>query len=142
MTLNVEAVRNFGTVLHAIPFDTLLIPDFYHSIQSFYAGLLKHMVAKYGKNNPFLINIAHSFKHFLQTCNFIEPLPEGLGPFTNMLTAIIRDVYHIDLNLNELHQATCEVKGESIPTEHAGPSLSSMPVPALALSHDEMRDVV
>ena len=32
MTLNVDAVHNFGTILHSIPFDTLSIQDFYHSI--------------------------------------------------------------------------------------------------------------
>src|SRR5258708_5192533 len=142
MTLNVKVVHDFRTVLCAIPFDTLSIPDFYHSIQSFYARFLKHLVAKYRKNNPFLINIAHSFKHFLQTCDFVKPLPEGLGPFTNMLTTIIQGVYHIDLDLNKLHQATCEVKDESISTEHAGQLLSSMPALALALSHNEMCDVV
>ena len=142
MTLNVKAVHDFGTVLHAIPFNTLSIPDFYCSIRSFYAGFLERLVAKYRKNNPFLINITHSFKHFLQMCDFVKPLLEGLGPFTNMLTAIIRDIYHIDLDLNELCQAAHEVKGESIPTEHAGLSSSSMPALAPALSHDEMCDVV
>ncbi|SRR5258708_4096677 len=41
MTLNVEAVHNFGTILCAIPYNTLEIQDFYHSIRSFYIGLLE-----------------------------------------------------------------------------------------------------
>ncbi len=41
MTLNVEVVCNFGTVLHAIPYNTLEIQDFYHLIRSFYIGLLE-----------------------------------------------------------------------------------------------------
>ena len=40
MMLNVEVVCNFGTVLHTIPYDTLEIHDFYHSIRSFYIGLM------------------------------------------------------------------------------------------------------
>jgi len=32
MTLNIDAVRDFGTILHSIPFDTLSISDFYRSI--------------------------------------------------------------------------------------------------------------
>src|SRR5258707_9582646 len=36
MSLNVDAIRDFGTILCSIPFDTLSIQDFYHSIQSFY----------------------------------------------------------------------------------------------------------
>ena len=61
MTLNVEAVHDFGTVLHAIPYDMLEIHDFYHSIRSFYIGLMDQLINKYKKNNPFVINIAHLF---------------------------------------------------------------------------------
>ena len=41
MMLNVDMVRDFGTVLHSIPFDTLSIQDLYHSICSFYVGLIE-----------------------------------------------------------------------------------------------------
>jgi len=43
----------------------------------------------YGKNNPYIINIAHLFKNFLQTCDFIEPLPDGMAQFTGMMASII-----------------------------------------------------
>ena len=66
MTLNVEVVRDFGTVLHAIPYDMLEIHDFYHSTRSFYIRLMDRLVNKYKKNNPFIINITHSFESFCQ----------------------------------------------------------------------------
>src|SRR5258708_28552726 len=44
MTLNVNAVRDFGTVLRAIPAEAMGIQDFYCSIQSFYVGLLDRLV--------------------------------------------------------------------------------------------------
>src|SRR5258708_37767708 len=112
MTLNVDTIRDFGTLLHAIPFDTLMTQDFYHSIRSFYVGLLARLVNDYGKNNPYIINIAHSFKNFLQTCNFIEPLPDGMAQFMGMMASIIRDVYHINLDLVELKQMSKEMKEE------------------------------
>ncbi len=89
MTLNVDAVQDFGTVLRAIPFDTLEVQDFYQSIHSFYVRLMEHLTQKHGKNNPFILNIAHSFEHFLQTCDFLEPLPGGLTQFMGMMASII-----------------------------------------------------
>jgi len=59
-------------------------------------------VNDYGKNNLYIINIAHSFKNFLQTCDFVEPLPDGMAQFMGMMASIIQDVYHIDLDLVEL----------------------------------------
>ena len=94
MMLNVDVIRDFGMLLHVIPFDMLMTQDFYCSIRSFYVGLLAHLVKEYGKNNPYIINIAHSFKHFLQTCDFVEPLPDGMAQFTGMMVSIIQDVYH------------------------------------------------
>src|SRR5260370_19615950 len=141
MTLNVDAVHNFGTVLRAIPFDTLTIHDFYHSIQSFYIGLLKHFMKKYGKNNPFVVNIAHTFEHFLQTCDFIEPLRGGIGHFTNMMASIIRDVYHIDLDLNDLKVASCEMDEapvDSMPYKGEGSATCNKP----AFNCDEMKEVL
>src|SRR6266436_1153659 len=112
MMLNVNAIRDFGTLLHAIPFDMLTTQDFYCSIRSFYVGLLARLVNDYGKNNLYIINIAHSFKNFLQTCNFVEPLPDGMAQFMGMMASIIRDMYHIDLDLVELKQTSKEMKEE------------------------------
>ena len=66
----------------------------------------------YGKNNLYIINIAHLFENFLQTCNFIEPLPDGMVQFMGMMVSIIRDMYHIDLDLVELKQMSKEMKEE------------------------------
>ena len=140
MTLNVDVICDFGTMLCTIPFNTLTIQDFYHSLQSFYISLLKCLVEHYGKNNPFIINVAHAFEHFLQMCNFIEPLPDGLAQFTGMMSSIIRDVYHVDLDLRELKQTAREMKGGTTQLEMAGPSTSSEPAPAL--SHEEMKEVL
>jgi len=52
MMLNIDTIRDFGTLLCVIPFDMLMTQDFYHSIQSFYVGLLAHLVKDYSKNNP------------------------------------------------------------------------------------------
>ena len=41
MMLNVNMVRDFGTVLCSIPFDVLSVQDLYRSICSFYMGLIK-----------------------------------------------------------------------------------------------------
>src|SRR5258707_13996682 len=102
MTLNINTIRDFGTLLHVIPFDMLMTQDFYCSIRSFYVGLLAQLVNNYGKNNPYIINIAHSFKNPLQTCDFVEPLPDGMAQFMGMMASIIRDMYHINLDLVEL----------------------------------------
>src|SRR5260221_12372952 len=112
MTLNVDAIRDFGMLLHAIPFDTLTTQDFYRSIQLFYVGLLAQLVNNYSKNNPYIINIAHLFENFLQTCDFVEPLPDGMAQFTGMMASIIQDVYHIDLDLVELKRTSKEMKEE------------------------------
>jgi len=140
MTLNVDAIRDFGTMLRAIPFDTLTIQDFYRSLRSFYIGLLERLVEHYGKNNPFIINVAHAFEHFLQMCDFIEPLPDGLAQFTGMMSSIIHDVYHVDLDLRELKQTAREMKGGTAQLKMASPSTSSEPAPAL--SREEMKEVL
>src|SRR5258708_37326782 len=97
-------------LLRAIPSEVMGIQDFYCSIQSFYVGLLEHLIKKYGPNQLFIINIAHSFKHFLQTCDFLEPLPGGYAQFTGMMASIIRDVYDIDMD--ELKSAAREMRSE------------------------------
>src|SRR5258708_21848587 len=53
-----------------------------------------------------------TFEHFLQTYNFIEPLPDGMAQFTGMMASIIQDVYHINLDLVGLKQASKEMKDE------------------------------
>ena len=63
------------------PFYTLSIQDFYCSIQSFYIGLMEHYIKFYGKNNLYVVNIDHVFKNFLQKCDYVEPLPEGIAQF-------------------------------------------------------------
>ncbi len=102
MTLNIDTIRDFGTLLCVILFNMLTTQDFYCSIRLFYVGLLARLVNDYGKNNLYIINITHSFKNFLQTCDFIEPLLDGMAQFMGMMASIIRDVYHIDLDLVEL----------------------------------------
>ncbi len=134
MTLNVDAVRDFGTVLRTIPFDALEIPDFYRSIRSFYVGLIERLVQRYGKNNPTIFNVAHSFENFLQICDFLEPLPGGFAQFTGMMAGIIRDVYHIDLD--ELKESAREAKGEP------GPSRIEAPKHEPALTKNELKAMV
>ena len=52
----------------------------------------------YGKNNLYVVNIDHAFENFLQKCDYVEPLPEGIMQFTGMMASIIRDVYQVDLD--------------------------------------------
>src|SRR5260221_374505 len=54
MMLNVDVIKDFGMLLHAILFNTLTTQDFYHSIRSFYVGLLAHLVKDYSKNNLYI----------------------------------------------------------------------------------------
>src|SRR5260370_42133340 len=103
MSLNIDAVKDFGTILHAIPFNTLSIKDFYCLIRSLYIGLMEHLVKKYGKDQPLILSITHAFEHFIFTANFLKLLPGGKVEFTSMMAAIICDVYHI--NLDELKNA-------------------------------------
>ena len=67
---------------------------------------------KYGKNNPYFINIAHSFEYFLLMCNFLEELPGGIAEFTGLMSTIIHDYYNVDLDLVELKSVVREVKEE------------------------------
>jgi len=53
----------------------------------------------YGKNNPYVVNIDHAFENFLQKCDYVEPLPEGITQFTCMMVSIIHDVSWVDLNV-------------------------------------------
>ena len=47
-----------------------------------------------------------------QTCDFVEPLPDGMAQFTGMMASIIWDVYHLNLDLVGLKQASKEIKEE------------------------------
>ena len=69
---------------------------------------MEHLAKKYGKNEPFILNIAHSFEHFLQTCDYVEPLPGGYAQFMGGLATIIHDIYDIDID--ELKKASREMK--------------------------------
>ncbi len=89
MMLNIDAVRDFSTVLHAIPFDTLSIQDFYRSLRSFYISLLECYMERYGKNNPFMVNVNHAFEAFLQKCDSVEALPGSIAQFSGMTASII-----------------------------------------------------
>ena len=137
MSLNVDAVRDFGTILCSIPFDTLSIQDFYHSIRSFYIGLMECYVKLYGKNNLYVVNIDHAFKNFLQKCDYVEPLPEGIAQFTGMMALIICDVYQVDLDAI-MHSAQ-EMWGEpdlvevvKLPVDKLEPMLNDDEVKELA----------
>ncbi len=142
MMLNVEVVCNFGTVLCTIPYDTLEIHDFYDSIRSFYIGLMDQLVNKYKKNNPFIINIAHSFESFLQVCDYLKPLPGSYMQFTAMMAAIICNVYNIDLE--ELKAAAHKVKDKpKIHEVEAGPSTQAVESQGeLELSREELKAII
>ena len=138
MTLNVDAVRDFGTILHSIPFNTLSVQDLYRSICSFYVGLIEWYMKFYGKNNLYVVNVDHAFNAFLQKCNFIEVLPWGLMQFTGLMASIIQDVYHVDLN--DIKCAMREMDSKAIPSdEEAGLLFHSQ---ECGLNGDELRDLV
>ncbi len=71
---------------------------------------MEHLARKYRKNEPFILNVAHSFEHFLQMCDYVEPLPGGYAQFMGGLATIIRDVYDIDID--ELKKASREMRSE------------------------------
>ncbi len=138
MTLDVDMVRDFGTILHSIPFGTLSIQDLYCSICSFYIGLIEQYVKLYGKNNLYVVSIDHAFDAFLQKCDFIKVLPGGLMQFTGLMASIIQDVYHV--NLNDIKCVMREMDGEVIPSdEEAGPLFHSQ---ECGLNEDKLRDLV
>ena len=136
MSLNVDAIRDFGTILCSIPFDTLSIQDFYCSIWSFYIGLMECYVKFYGKNNPYVVNIDHAFENFLQKCDYVEPLPEGIVQFTGMMVLIICDMYQVDLNA--IMCSVQEMRGEPDPVE-----VVKLPVDKLEpmLNNEEVKEL-
>src|SRR5258708_34089994 len=76
---------------------------------------MEHLTQKHRKNNPFILNTAQSFELFLQTCNFLEPLPGGLTQFMGMMASIIRDVYDIDMDA--LKKVSREMKADLVEKE-------------------------
>src|SRR5260221_5368721 len=136
MLLNVNAIRDFGTILCSIPFDTLSIQDFYRSIRSFYIGLMECYVKFYGKNNPYVVNIDHVFKNFLQKCDYVEPLPEGIVQFTGMMALIICDMYQVDLNA--ITHSAQEMQGEPDLVEVAKPPIDK---PEPMLNDEEVKEL-
>ncbi len=138
MMLNVDMVRDFGTVLHSIPFDMLSVQDLYHLLCSFYIGLIERYVKFYGKNNLYVVSVDHAFDAFLQKCNFIKALPGGLVQFTGLTASIIKDIYHI--NPDDIKCATREMDSKVIPSEEeAGPLFHSQ---ECGLNKDELKDLV
>ena len=108
MTVNVEAIKDFGTLLRAIPHDSLEIQDFYRSIRSFFIGLLWRFEKKFGVNNMQVIGILHAFEHFLLACDLLEPLPEGKTIFMTNMASIIRDHYSMEVDVANLTKWTRE----------------------------------
>ncbi len=129
MMLNVDAIQDFGTILHSIPFDMLSVQDFYHSIWPFYIGLMEHYVKFYRKNNPYVINMGHAFEN-------MEPLPEGIVQFTGMMALIIHDVYDIDID--EITCSAQEMWGEPNPVEVTKPPIDK---PKTMLNNDELKEL-
>ncbi len=76
---------------------------------------MERLTQKHGKNNLFILNIAHSFEHFLQTCDFLKLLPGSLTQFTGMMASIIQDVYNIDMDA--LKKASREMKADLVEKE-------------------------
>src|SRR5258708_14973322 len=136
MTLNVDAVQDFSTILHSIPFDALYISDFYRSIRSFYVRLMECYVKFYGKNNPFIINMGHAFKNFLQKCDYVEPLPKGITQFTGMMVSIIHDVYNIDVKA--LMHSVQEMRSKPDPVKVAKPPVDK---PKPVLDNEELKEL-
>ncbi len=90
----------------------------------------------YGKNNPYVVNIDHAFENFLQKCDYVEPLPEGITQFTGMMASIIRDIYQVDLDA-----ITCsaqEMRGEPDPVKVAKPPVDK---PEPMLNNEEVKEL-
>src|SRR5258708_35085281 len=78
----------------------------------------------YGKNNPYVVNIDHAFENFLQKCDYVEPLPEGIAQFTGMMASIIHDVYQVDLNA--ITHSAQEMQGEPDLVKLAKPPIDKL----------------
>src|SRR6266436_2992037 len=90
----------------------------------------------YGKNNLYIINIGHAFKSFLQKCDYIEPLPEGITQFTGMMASIIHDVYDIDVEAIMCSEQ--EMQGEPDPVKVAKPPVDKLEP---MLNKDELKEL-
>ncbi len=90
----------------------------------------------YGKNNPFIINVGHAFKNFLQKCDYVEPLPKGITQFTGMMVSIICNVYDIDVEA--LMHSVQEMCSEPDPVEVVKPPVDKLkPV----LDNEELKEL-
>src|SRR5258706_14276566 len=90
----------------------------------------------YGKNNPFIINVGHAFESFLQKCDYVKPLPEGITQFTGMMASIICDIYDIDVKA--ITHSAQEMWGEPDPVEVAKPPIDKLePV----LNNNELKEL-
>src|SRR5258708_24069735 len=90
----------------------------------------------YGKNNLYVVNIDHAFENFLQKCDYVEPLPEGIMQFTGMMASIIHDMYQVDLDAI-MHSAQ-EMWGEPDPVEVAKPPIDK---PEPVLNDEEVKEL-
>ena len=90
----------------------------------------------YGKNNPYVVNIDHAFKNFLQKCNYVEPLPEGITQFTCMMVLIIHDVSQVDLNV--IMCSAQEMWGEPDPVKVVKPPIDKLEP---MLNNDEVKEL-
>ncbi len=90
----------------------------------------------YRKNNPYVINVGHAFENFLQKCNFVEPLPDGIMQFTGMMASIICNVYDIDID--EITHLAQEMWGEPDPVEVVKPPIDK---PKPMLNNDELKEL-
>src|SRR5260221_14680257 len=97
---------------------------------------MERYVKFYGKNNPFIINVGHAFENFLQKCDYVEPLPEGITQFTGMMASIIRDVYDIDVEA--LTRSAQEIRGEPDPVEEAKPPVDT---PEPVFDNEELKEL-
>src|SRR5260221_10038983 len=89
---------------------------------------MERYVKFYGKNNLYVVNIDHAFENFLQKCDYVEPLPEGIMQFTGMMASIICDMYQVDLNA--ITRSVQEMQGEPDLVEVAKPPIDK-PEPML-----------
>jgi len=91
----------------------------------------------YGKNNLYVVNIDHAFENFLQKCDYVEPLPEGIVQFTGMMVSIICDMYQVDLDaimcsVQEMWGEPDLVEVVKLPVDKLEPMLNNEEVKELA----------
>ena|SRR5258708_33469702 len=97
---------------------------------------MEHYVKFYGKNNPYVVNIDHAFKNFLQKCDYVEPLPEGITQFTGMMASMIHDMYQVDLDA--ITHSAQEMWGEPDLVEVVKPPIDK---PEPMLNDDKVKEL-